>query len=137
MALALVLPVVIVVQSLSRVQLFVVTWTAACQVSLSFTISWSLLKPCPLGWWCHPTILSSITPFSSCPQSFPAWGCFPMSQFFTSGGQSIGASALASIVPVNIQCWFPLGLTGFANTWKNLGDSQESVDHTLWTASLS
>ena len=59
--------------------------------------------PCPLGWWYHPTISSSVTPFSSCPQSFPASGCFPMSQFFISGGQSIGASALASVLPANIQ----------------------------------
>ena len=66
---------------------------------------------CPLGWWCHPTISSSVVPFS-CLQSFPASGAFPVSQFFTSGGQSIGASALASVLPMNIQDWFPLGLTG-------------------------
>ena len=67
---------------------------------------------CPLSWWCHPTISSSVTPFSSCLQSFSASGYFPMSQFFTSGGQSIGVSALASVLPMNIQDWFPLGLTG-------------------------
>ena len=61
--------------------------------------------------WCHPTISSSIVPFS-CPQSFPASGSFPMSQLFVSGGQSIRASATASVLPVNIQGWFPLGLTG-------------------------
>ena len=60
-------------QSLSRVQLFATPWTAACQASLSITNSWSPPKPCPLSWWCHPTILSSIVPFSSCPQSFPKW----------------------------------------------------------------
>ena len=65
---------------------------------------------CALSWWCHPTISSSVIPFSSCLQSFPASGFFPMSQFFTSGGQSIGASA--SVLPVNIQDWFPLWLTG-------------------------
>ena len=65
---------------------------------------------CPLSWWCHPTILSSVIP-SSRFQSFPASGSFPMSQFFTSGGQSIGASSSASILPTNIQDWFPLGLT--------------------------
>ena len=62
--------------------------------------------------WCHPTILSSVIPFSSCPQSFLASGSFPMSQFFTSGGQGIGASALASVLPMNTQSWFPLWLTG-------------------------
>ena len=68
---------------------------------------------CPLSWWCHPTISSSITPFSSRPQSFPAPGSFPVSRLFTSGGQSIGASASASVLPMNIQDWFPLGLTGW------------------------
>ena len=57
---------------------------------------------CPLSWWCHPTISSSVIPFSSCPQSFPASGSYPMSQFFASGGQSIGVSASASVFPVNI-----------------------------------
>ena len=66
---------------------------------------------CPSSQWCHPTILSSVVPFSSCPQSFPASGSFPVSQLFTSGGQSIGASASASVLPVNIQGWFSLGLT--------------------------
>ena len=68
---------------------------------------------CPLRWWCHPTISSSVVPFSSCPQSFPASGSFPMSQLFASGGQSIGASASASVLPMNIQNWFPLGWTGW------------------------
>ena len=66
---------------------------------------------CLLRWWCHPTILSSVIPISSCLQSFPASGSFPVSQFFTSGGQSIGASASASVLPMNIQDWFPLGWT--------------------------
>ena len=64
---------------------------------------------CPL--WCHPTILSSVIPFSSCLQSFPASGSFPVSRLFASGRQSVGASASASVFPVNIQGWFPLGLT--------------------------
>ena len=64
----------------------------------------------PLSWWCHPTISSSVVHFSFCLQSFPASGSFPMSQFFTSGGQSIGASA--SALPMNIQDWFPLEWTG-------------------------
>ena len=66
---------------------------------------------CPLSQWGHPTISSSVIPFSSCLQSFPASGSFPISQFFTSGGQSIAASASASVLPVNIQDWFPLGGT--------------------------
>ena len=67
----------------------------------------------PLSRWCHPTISSSVIPFSSCPQSFPASGSFPMSQLFTSGGQSIAVSASASVLPMNIQDWFPLGGTGW------------------------
>ena len=69
-------------------------------------------KSCSLSQWCHPTISSSVSPVSSCLQSFPAPGSFPVSQFFTSGDQSIGASAPASVLPGNIQDWFPLGLTG-------------------------
>ena len=68
---------------------------------------------CPLSRWCHPTISSSVAPFSSCPQSFPESGSFPLSQFFPSGSQSIGASALASVLPMNNQDWFPLGWTGW------------------------
>ena len=67
---------------------------------------------CPLSQWCHPTISSSAVPFSSCPQSFPTSGSFPVSWFFTSGGQSIRASASASTLPMNIQGWFPLEWTG-------------------------
>ena len=68
---------------------------------------------CPLSQWCHPTISSSVVPFSSCLQSFPALGSFQMSQFFRSVGQSIGVSATASVLPMNIQGWFPLGWTGW------------------------
>ena len=68
---------------------------------------------CPLSWWCHPAISSSVIPFSSCPQSLPASESFPMSQLFTWGGQSIGASASASVLPMDIQGWFPFGLTGW------------------------
>ena len=68
---------------------------------------------CPLSQWCHPTISSSVIPFSFCLQSFPASGCFPTSQFFASGSQSIGVSASASVLPMNIQDWFPLGWTGW------------------------
>ena len=70
-------------------------------------------NPCPLSWWCHPTISSSVVPFSSCPQSFPASGSFPMSQLFTSGGLHIGVSASTSVLPMNTQDWFPLGWTGW------------------------
>ena len=71
------------------------------------------LNSCPLSLWCHPTISSSVVPFSSCLQSFPASGSFQMSQFFTTGGQSIGVSASASVLPMNTQVWFPLGWTGW------------------------
>ena len=69
---------------------------------------------CPLNQWCHPTISSSVVPFSPCLQSFPASGVLQMNQFFTSGGQSIGSSA--SVLPMNIQDWFPLGLTGLISS---------------------
>ena len=101
----------VVVQSLSRVWLSVTPWTAARQASLSFAISGSALNSCRLIPWCHPTISSSVAPFSSCSQSFPTSGSFPMSGLFASGGPSIGASASASVLPMNIQDWFPLGLT--------------------------
>ena len=68
---------------------------------------------CLLCRWCYPTISSSVVPFTSCCQSFPASGSFPVSQFFASGGQSIGVLALTSVLPMNIQDWFPLGLTGW------------------------
>ena len=68
---------------------------------------------CPLSRWCHPTISSSVVPLSSPLQSFPASGSFPMSQFFRSGVQSIGVSALTSVLPMNIQDWSPLGWTGW------------------------
>jgi len=70
-------------------------------------------NPCPLSRWCHPTISSSIVPYSSCPQSFPASGSFHMSQFFSLGGQSIGVSASTSVLPMNIHDWSPLGWTGW------------------------
>ena len=96
------------VQLLSHVWFFATSWTTACPSSTSRVYSDS----CPLSRWCHPTISSSVVPFSSCPQSFPASGSFQMSQLFASGGQSIGVSASASVLPKNIQDWFPLGWTG-------------------------
>ena len=71
------------------------------------------LNPCPLSRWCHPTILSSTVPLSFCPQSFPASRSFPMSQLFTSGGQSIGVSASTWVLPMNTQDWSPLGWAGW------------------------
>ena len=70
-------------------------------------------NPCPSSQWCHPAISSSVVPFSSCPQSLPASGSFSMSYFFMSGGQSIGVSASASVLPMNAQGWSPLGWTGW------------------------
>ena len=70
-------------------------------------------NPCPLSRWCHPAISSSVAPFSSCPQSFPASGSFQMSQLFTSGCQSIGVSASTSVLPMNTQDWSPLEWTGW------------------------
>ena len=103
---------VFVVQLLNHVWLFATPWTAACQSFLSFTISRSLLISCPLNRWCHPTISSSVSPLPPCLQSFLATGSFPMSQLFASGGQSAKSSVSASVLPMNIQGWFPLGLTG-------------------------
>ena len=98
------------VQLLSCVQLCN-PWPEAHQASLSITNSWSLLISCPSSQWCHLTISSSVVPFS-CLQSFPESGSFVVSQFFASGGQSIGISASAPVLPMNIQDWFSLGLTG-------------------------
>ena len=85
---------------------------AALQASVSFHLSFGVCSnSCPLSWWCHPTISSSVIPFSSCPQSFLASRSFPLSWLFPSGGQSIGASASASVLPMNIHNWFPLELT--------------------------
>ena len=101
------------VQSLRHVRPFATQLTAPGQASLFITNSWSLLKLMSIKSWWHPTISSSVVPFSSPLQSFPASGSFQMSQFFKSGSQSIGVSASASVLPVNIQEWFPLGLTGW------------------------
>ena len=89
-------------------------WTAAGQASLFLLSPRVCTNSHPLSQWCHSTIPFSVAPFSSCPQSLPASG------FFTSGGQSTGASAAASILPMNIQCWFPLGLTGLILQSKRL-----------------
>ena len=102
------------VQCLSCVRLFATPWTAACQASMSITSSRNLLKLMSIeSVMDYPTISSSVIPFSSCLQSFPASGSFPMSQFFISSGQSIGLSASASVFLMNIQDWSPLGWTGW------------------------
>ena len=98
------------VQFLSRVQFFATSWTRPpCPSPTPGVYS----NSCPLSHWCHPTISSSVIPFSSHFQSFPASGSFQMNQFFTSGGQSIEVSASTSVLPMNIQDWFPLGWTGW------------------------
>ena len=80
-------------------------------------------NPCPSSRWCHPTISSSVVPFSSCPQSFPASGSLPESHFFAPGDQSIGVSASASVFPMNTQDWSPLGWTGWIS-WQSKGLSR-------------
>ena len=102
----------IVVQLASCVWLLVTPWTVACQASLFSPSPGVCPSSCPLHQWCHPTISSSVFVFSFCLQSFPASGSFSMSWIFTSDGWSTGASASASILPMNIQGWFPLRLTG-------------------------
>ena len=101
------------VGSLSCVQLFATSWTAARQAPCPSPTPGFHPNPCPLSQWCHPSISSSVVPFSSCPQSHPASGSFPMSQLFTSGGQSTGASASTSVLPMNTQDWSSLEWTGW------------------------
>ena len=101
------------VQSLSRVWLFVTPSIAARQASLSITNSRSSLNSRLSSQWCHPAISSSVVPFFSCPQSLPASEFFPVSQFFAWGGQSTGASALASVLPKKSQGWSPSERTGW------------------------
>ena len=120
-----------VVQSLSHVQLFVTPWTAALQASLSFTDSWSCPSSCPLGLWCHPTISFSSALFSFCLQSFPASRSWPMSWLFASGGQSLGTSGSASVLPMDIYGWLPLGLTGVIS-FLSKGLSRVFSSTTVW-----
>ena len=101
------------VQSPSHVQFLATSWNVLTRFPCSSLSSAVCSSSCLLTRWCHPTILSSATLFFSCPQSFPASGFFPVSWIFASGGQSIAASAsAASVLPMNIQGWFPLRLTG-------------------------
>ena len=98
-------------------------------------------NPCPLSRWCHATISSSVIPFSSCPQSFPASGSFQMSQLFASGGQSIGVSASTSVLPMNTQDWSALGWTGWLSlqvqgTLKSLLQHHSSKASILWCSAF-
>ena len=102
------------VQMLSRVRLFATPWTEGCaRPPCPSPTPGVYSNLCPLSWWCHPTISSSVVPFSSCLQSLPASVFFPMSQFFAAGVQSIGVSAATAVLQMNIQGWFPLGWTGW------------------------
>ena len=129
------------VQLLSHGQLFVTPRTAAHQASQSITKSQSLLKLMSIKSWCHPTISSSVVPFSSCLQSFPASGSFPMCQLSASSGQSTGVSALASFLPKKSQGWSPLEWTGWISLqFKGLSRvfSNTTVQkHQLFGAQLS
>ena len=124
----------------SRFQLFVTPWTAACQVSLSFTISQSLLKVMSIKLVMSSNHLILCHPLSSCPQSFPSRPS-PVSQFFASGGQSIGVLASASVLPTNTQDWSPLGWTGWISL-QSKGLSRVFYNttvqkHQLFSAQLS
>ena len=101
----------VIVQLLSHVWLFVTPWSQHIRLPCPSLSPKVCSNSCPLSQWCYPTISSSVTSFSSCPQSFPASGSFPVNQFFASGSQRIGTSASASILSMDIQGWFPLGLT--------------------------
>ena len=119
----------------------VTPWTAARQASLSITNSQSLLKLMSIASVMPLTISSSVTLFSSCLQSFPASGSLPMSLFFTLGGQSIGVSASTSVLPMNIQDWFPLGWTGWIflavqGTLKSLLQHHSSKASILWLSAF-
>ena len=100
-------------------RLFATPWTAACQASLSFTISQICPSSCSLRQWCHPA-MSSSDPLFFCPQSFPASGSFPVCWLFTSDDQNAGASVSASVFPRSIQGWYPLRLTGLILLSKGL-----------------
>ena len=119
----------------------VTPWIAARQASLSITNSWVYSNSYPLSRWCHPAISSSVVSFSFCSQSLPASGSFPMSQLFAWGDQSIGVSASASVLPMNIQDWFPLGWIGWISLqFKGLSRvfSNTTVQkHQFFSAQLS
>ena len=124
----------VVFLSLSHVWLFVTPWTAARQASLSFTNSWSLLKLMSIESVMPSNHLISVVPFS-CLQSFPASGSFLMSWLFPSGGQSIRTSASASVLPMNIHHWVPLGLTGLISL-QSQGTLKSLLQHDSLKASV-
>ena len=123
------------VQSLNCVWLFATPWTAACQASLSITNSQSLLKLMSIKLVMPSNHLILCCPFSSCLQSLPASWSFPVNQFFASGGQSIRASASTSVLPMNIQNWFPLGFTSLIS-FQSKGISKHLVQHHSSKASI-
>ena len=116
---------------ISCVQHFVIWWTVAHGLPCPSLSHGVCSDSCPLSLWRHPTISFSATLFSSYLQSFPASGSFLMSRLFTSGGQSIGSSASASVLPMNIQGWFPLGLTGLTSLLSK-GLSRVFSSITVW-----
>ena len=120
-----------VIQLLSHVQLFATHGLQYARLPCPLLSPRACSNLCPSSRWCHPTISSFVTPFSSCPQSFPASGSFPMSQLFASGGQNIGASASAWVLPVGIQGWFSLGLTGLISL-QSRGLSRVFSSTTAW-----
>ena len=127
--------VTIVAQSLSHVRPWATPWTAAFQTPLSSTVSQSLLRLMSIESVTLSNHLILCCPFSSCPQSFPASGSFPVSWLFASSGQSIRASASASVLPMNIQDWFPLGLIGLISL-KSKGLSRVFSNITVWKHQL-
>ena len=133
------------VQSLSHVWLFVTHGPKHARPPCPSPTPRVYSNPCPSRQWCHPTISSSVVPFSSLFQSFPASGSFPMSQLFASGGQSIGVSASTSVLPMNIQSWFPLGWTdwislqskGLSRVFSNTTVQKHQWCSTFFTVQLS
>ena len=124
------------VQPLSHVWLFATPWTTARQAPRPSSTPRVYLNSCPSSRWCHPAISSSVIPFSSCPQSLSASGSFPMSQLFTWGGQSIGVSALASVLPRNNQDWSPLdGLVGSPCSPRDSQESSPTPQFKIWFSS--
>ena len=129
------------IHSLSLVRLFATPWTTACQPAVyPWPTPRACSNSCPSSWWCHPTISSSVISFASCPQSFPASGSFPMSELFASGGQS-RVSASASVLPMNIQDWSPLGLAGLISVqskglWRLFSNTTIQKHH-FFSAQLS
>ena len=110
----------VVVWSLSCVRLFATPWMQHTRLPCPSRSPEVCSHSCPLSRWCHPAISPFVVPFSSCPQSFPASGSFPMIWLFTLGSQSIGVSTSVSVLTMNIQCWFPLGLTGLISLLDSL-----------------